>query len=118
MLAAVSDAGTAGEVAPLPPILPPRLTEAERDRRDDGRFGKLRLAPAQNVGKIAVGGPWNNSQEGRETGQRDRPGRRPKWMNLLRAVSSEGLGRLQYHRGIHRRLDTDPQFPAQDCGGK
>src|SRR5262249_54612948 len=23
----------------------------------------------------------------------------PRWMNLLRAVSSEGFGRLQYHRG-------------------
>jgi hypothetical protein len=33
-----------------------------------------------------------------------------KWMNLLRAVSSEGFGRLKYHRAIRRRLDTDPQF--------
>ncbi len=34
----------------------------------------------------------------------------PRWMNLLRAVSSEGFGRLRYYREIRRRLDTDPQF--------
>jgi hypothetical protein len=33
-----------------------------------------------------------------------------KWMNLLRGVSSEGFGRLRYHRAIRRRLDADPQF--------
>jgi hypothetical protein len=33
-----------------------------------------------------------------------------KWMNVLRAVSSEGFGRLRYHREIRRRLDADPQF--------
>jgi hypothetical protein len=34
----------------------------------------------------------------------------PRWMNLLRAVSSEGFGRLRYYRAIRRRLDIDPQF--------
>ena len=33
-----------------------------------------------------------------------------RWMNLVRAVSSEGFGRLKYHSLIRRRLDTDPQF--------
>ena len=33
-----------------------------------------------------------------------------RWMNLVRAVSSEGFGRLKYHALIRRRLDTDPQF--------
>ncbi len=33
-----------------------------------------------------------------------------KWMNVLRGVSSEGFGRLRYHREIRRRLDADPQF--------
>jgi hypothetical protein len=33
-----------------------------------------------------------------------------RWMNLVRAVSTEGFGRVKYHTGIRRRLDTDPQF--------
>ena len=31
----------------------------------------------------------------------------PRWMNVIRAVSSEGLGRLNYFRQLRRRLDTD-----------
>jgi hypothetical protein len=34
----------------------------------------------------------------------------PRWMNLLRAVSTEGFGRLRYHREIRKRLDSDRQF--------
>jgi hypothetical protein len=34
----------------------------------------------------------------------------PKGMNLVRAVSTEGFGRLSYHRDVRRRLDTDRQF--------
>jgi len=34
----------------------------------------------------------------------------PKWMNVVRAVSMEGFGRIRYHRGIRRRLDDDPSF--------
>jgi hypothetical protein len=34
----------------------------------------------------------------------------PRWMNLLRAVSTEGFGRLRYYREVRRRLDADPQF--------
>ncbi len=34
----------------------------------------------------------------------------PRWMNLVRAVSSEGFGRLKYYSEIRRRLDDDPQF--------
>jgi len=34
----------------------------------------------------------------------------PKWMNLMRAISSEGHGRWKYHRGIRRRLDEDRPF--------
>jgi hypothetical protein len=33
-----------------------------------------------------------------------------RWLNLLRAVSTEGFGRLKYYREIRSRLDTDPQF--------
>src|SRR5262245_32278992 len=36
-------------------------------------------------------------------------GMRSKLMNLLRAVSTEGFGRLRYYREIRRRLDADPQ---------
>ncbi len=34
----------------------------------------------------------------------------PKWMNLLRAVSSEGFGRIRYYKEIRRRLEADPEF--------
>ena len=33
-----------------------------------------------------------------------------RWMNVVRAVSTEGFGRARYHREIRNRLDTDPQF--------
>ncbi len=32
----------------------------------------------------------------------------PRWMNVVRAVSSEGFGRIKYHRQIRKLLDTDP----------
>src|SRR6476469_6409850 len=31
----------------------------------------------------------------------------PKWMNVVRAISSEGFGRIRYHQTIRRLLDTD-----------
>lgn len=31
-------------------------------------------------------------------------------MNVVRAISTEGFGRLSYYREIRRRLDKDPQF--------
>jgi hypothetical protein len=31
----------------------------------------------------------------------------PRWMNVVRAVSSEGFGRLSYYRELRRRLDGD-----------
>jgi hypothetical protein len=31
----------------------------------------------------------------------------PRWMNFVRAVSSEGRGRLHYYRTVRRLLDTD-----------
>lgn len=34
-----------------------------------------------------------------------------RWLNLVRAVSTEGFGRLNYYREIRARLDNDPQFP-------
>jgi len=34
----------------------------------------------------------------------------PRWMNVVRAVSSEGFGRIKYHTEVRRRLDTDLQF--------
>ena len=40
------------------------------------------------------------------------PGLTPRIMNLVRAVSTEGFGRLKYHRDVRRRLDQDPQFLA------
>lgn len=38
------------------------------------------------------------------------PGLTPRVMNLVRAVSTEGLGRLKYHRDIRQRLDQDRRF--------
>ena len=34
----------------------------------------------------------------------------PKWMNVVRAVSSEGQGRLKYYRTVRGLLDSDRQF--------
>jgi hypothetical protein len=31
----------------------------------------------------------------------------PKWMNVLRGMSSEGWGRIEYHTTIRRLLDED-----------
>jgi hypothetical protein len=36
----------------------------------------------------------------------------PKWMNVVRAVSSEGFGRIRYHETIRRLLDTDRSVRA------
>ncbi len=36
----------------------------------------------------------------------------PKWMNVVRAVSSEGFGRIKYHTTIRRLLDTDASVRA------
>ncbi len=36
----------------------------------------------------------------------------PKWMNLVRAISSEGFGRLKYYKEVHRRLEEDRSFRA------
>ncbi|MGH7629308.1 MAG: B12-binding domain-containing radical SAM protein [Gemmatimonadales bacterium] len=36
------------------------------------------------------------------------PGAIPRWMNVVRAMSSEGWGRTKYHTTIRRLLDTDP----------
>jgi hypothetical protein len=34
----------------------------------------------------------------------------PRWMNVVRAISSEGFGRLRYYREIRRMLDEDKPF--------
>lgn len=34
----------------------------------------------------------------------------PRWMNVVRAVSSEGFGRIRYYTELCRRLRDDPQF--------
>ncbi len=34
----------------------------------------------------------------------------PRYLNFVRAVSSEGFGRIRYYKEIRRRLDEDPQF--------
>ncbi len=36
----------------------------------------------------------------------------PKWMNVVRAMSSEGWGRIKYHTTIRRLLDTDKSVRA------
>ncbi len=37
-------------------------------------------------------------------------GQIPKWMNVVRAVSSEGFGRIKYYTSYRERLDTDREF--------
>jgi len=34
----------------------------------------------------------------------------PRWMNTVRAVSSEGFGRFRYYSEVRRQLDADRQF--------
>jgi hypothetical protein len=34
----------------------------------------------------------------------------PKWMNVVRAMSSEGYGRIRYNSEVRQRLETDNQF--------
>jgi hypothetical protein len=34
----------------------------------------------------------------------------PKWMNVVRAVSSEGFGRIKYNSEVYRRLASDAKF--------
>ncbi|MGH9440892.1 MAG: B12-binding domain-containing radical SAM protein [Thermoanaerobaculia bacterium] len=34
----------------------------------------------------------------------------PRWMNVVRAVSSEGFGRLKYYREVRKRLDDDREL--------
>jgi hypothetical protein len=34
----------------------------------------------------------------------------PKWMNVVRAVSSEGYGRIRYQGEVLRRLQEEPAF--------
>ncbi|HEX2451410.1 MAG TPA: hypothetical protein VHJ69_09715 [Gemmatimonadales bacterium] len=36
----------------------------------------------------------------------------PRWMNVVRAVSSEGFGRIKYHTRIRTLLDSDPAIRA------
>jgi hypothetical protein len=38
------------------------------------------------------------------------PGKIPKWLNLVRAISSEGFGRIKYFKEVRNRLDTDSKF--------
>lgn len=38
------------------------------------------------------------------------PGWIPRWMNIVRAVSSEGWGRVKYHTMLRDRLKTDTQM--------
>jgi hypothetical protein len=34
----------------------------------------------------------------------------PRWMNVVRAISSEGFGRMKYYKEVRRRLDADRPF--------
>src|SRR6185503_20485333 len=34
----------------------------------------------------------------------------PKWMNVVRAISTEGFGRIGYHTRVRRLLDADQSF--------
>jgi len=39
-------------------------------------------------------------------------GAKSKWMNVVRAISTEGFGRLRFYKEIRERLATDRQFAA------
>ncbi len=34
----------------------------------------------------------------------------PRWMNVMRAISSEGFGRIRYYTDVRRRLESDRSF--------
>lgn len=53
-----------------------------------------------------------HSNSKRTIAKRFRETRHPtaKWLNLVRAVSSEGFGRLKFYREVRRRLDEDKPF--------
>jgi hypothetical protein len=34
----------------------------------------------------------------------------PRWMNVVRAISSEGFGRIRYHSRVRELMDADPMF--------
>jgi hypothetical protein len=34
----------------------------------------------------------------------------PRWLNVVRSISSEGFGRIRYFKEVRKRLDTDRQF--------
>src|SRR5436190_1442192 len=34
----------------------------------------------------------------------------PRWMNVVRAISTEGFGRIRYHNAVRQMLDQDPTF--------
>jgi hypothetical protein len=36
----------------------------------------------------------------------------PRWMNMVRAISSEGFGRIAHYQELRRRLDTDRQVQS------
>lgn len=36
----------------------------------------------------------------------------PRWLNLVRAMSSEGFGRIKYYTNVRRLLETDLQFQS------
>ncbi len=36
----------------------------------------------------------------------------PRWMNIVRAISSEGFGRIKYHSMLRERLETDKSLRA------
>jgi hypothetical protein len=36
----------------------------------------------------------------------------PRWMNVIRAVSSEGFGRIKHYKQLRRRLDRDSEVQA------
>lgn len=38
------------------------------------------------------------------------PGRTSKWMNFMRAISSEGYGRIKFYRKVRENLVNDKQF--------
>ncbi len=40
----------------------------------------------------------------------------PRWMNVVRAISTEGFGRIRYHTRVRQLLDSDPALLAYFSG--
>ena len=87
--------------AAVPVPLPEQQPRDERPAEELHLAGVLRPAGGPDQLLVLLAGH-------RAGGSAATPTAIPQWMNVVRAMSSEGWGRIAYHTTIRRLLDTDP----------